>query len=181
MGELLNKKTVIDTETGEVVKQINWMGYDGFNDKGYKYREKQTHIRYYFDAIPPGLSKDALVMLILLAEQCTEENLMLKRVKRKSKFSNITFKPLDKEEIFELMRYPMGINKFNSCWEELKKHCIKEIRYEDMNVWAINPAIISKCKQVPIWLYDEFKDYMNPYLTATTISKFNYKLRERFF
>ena len=44
MGEYINRKTVIDPETGEIIKENNWVGYDGFNEKGYKYRNKAIHI-----------------------------------------------------------------------------------------------------------------------------------------
>ena len=51
MGHYINRKTVIDSETGEIMKENNWIGYDGFSDKGYKYRHRAVHIKYFFDSI----------------------------------------------------------------------------------------------------------------------------------
>lgn len=176
MGHYINKKTVIDSETGEIMQEDNWLGYDGFNEKGYKYRHRAVHIKYFFDSIPSNLSEGAWTLLFMIAELMNEENVLVYRVKRKSKFSTIVYKPLDKDEIRERIRYPFGINKFDKCWSELYKHCLKRIRYYDYMVWAVNPAVISKCKYVPFWLYDEFKNYMNPHLTATTIKKLQNKV-----
>ncbi len=66
MGNLINKKTVIDSETGEILKEQNWIGYDGFNDDGFQYRRRSVHIRYFFDAIPDNLSENAFTLLYML-------------------------------------------------------------------------------------------------------------------
>lgn len=180
MGQLINKKTVIDSETGEIVKQKSWYAYDGFNEKGYKYRRKADFIRFYFDSIPDNLSESALLLLIMLAEICNEENVLIKRVKRKSKFSNIIYKPMDKEDIMERIRFKYGLNKFDRCWKELCKHCIKRIQYHDYLVWAINPSVVSRCKQIPIWLYEEFQETLNPHLSAITLKKFQEQINNQY-
>lgn len=126
MGNLINKKTIIDSETGEILKEKNWLGYDGFNENGYQYRRKAVHIRYYFDAIPDNLSEGAMMLLFMISEIMNEDNVLVYRVKRKSKFSSIIYKPLDKEDIAERIRYRYGKNKFDRCWRELTKHCIKK-------------------------------------------------------
>lgn len=176
MGEYINKKTVIDSETGEIISSNNWIGYDGFNDKGYKYRGKAVHISYYFDALPPNLSEGAYLLLFMLGEIMNGDNVLVRRVERKSKFSSIIYKPLDKEDIRERLRFKFGINKFDRCWNELTKKCLKRIDYYGYKVWAVNPAVINKCKFVPFWLYEEFQDSMNPYLSASTIKKLQYKI-----
>lgn len=176
MGQLINKKTVIDSETGEIMKENNWFGYDGFNNKGYIYRRKSIYIRYYFDTIPSNLSESATMLLLMMTELANEENVLVTRIERKSKFSNIIYLPLNKDEIRERLRFKYGQNKFDKCWKELKKQCIKRIKYHDNMAWAINPSIMSKCKQVPFWLYEEFQDYMNPYLSAITIKKLQNKI-----
>lgn len=176
MGHYINRKTVIDSETGEIMKENNWIGYDGFSDKGYKYRHRAVHIKYFFDSIPNNLSEAAWLLLIMIAEIMTEDNVLVYRVKRKSKFSTIIYKPYDKEEIRKRTRFIYGQNKFDRCWSELNKHCLKKIRYYDYMVWAVNPAVINKCKEIPYWLCDEFKDYMTPHLTATTIKKLQNKI-----
>jgi len=177
MGEYINKKTVIDSETGEIIKYNNWIGYDGFNDKGYKYRNRSPHLKYFFDSIPPNLSEEAFTLLMMIAELTNQDNVLVRRVERKSKFSSIIYKPLDKDDIREGTRYRYGINKFDRCWRELTKKCLKKIQYYDYKVWAVNPAVICKCKFVPFWLYEEFQDYMNPYLSASTIKKLQEKIR----
>lgn len=176
MGHYINRKTVIDSETGEIMKENNWIGYDGFSDKGYKYRHRAVHIKYFFDSIPNNLSEAAWLLLIMIAEIMTEDNVLVYRVKRKSKFSSIIYKPYDKEEIRKRTRFIYGQNKFDRCWSELNKHCLKKIRYYDYMVWAVNPAVINKCREIPYWLCDEFKDYMTPHLTATTIKKLQNKI-----
>lgn len=176
MGHYINRKTVIDSETGEIMKENNWIGYDGFSDKGYKYRHRAVHIKYFFDSIPNNLSEAAWLLLIMIAEIMTEDNVLVYRVKRKSKFSTIIYKPYDKEEIRKRTRFIYGQNKFDRCWSELNKHCLKKVRYYDYMVWAVNPAVINKCKEIPYWLCDEFKDYMTPHLTATTIKKLQNKI-----
>lgn len=176
MGHYINRKTVIDSETGEIMKENNWIGYDGFSDKGYKYRNRAVHIKYFFDSIPNNLSEAAWLLLIMIAEIMTEDNVLVYRIKRKSKFSSIIYKPYDKEEIRKRTRFIYGQNKFDRCWSELNKHCLKKVRYYDYMVWAVNPAVINKCREIPYWLCDEFKDYMTPHLTATTIKKLQNKI-----
>lgn len=181
MGNYINKKAVIDSSTGEILKEQCWLGYDGFNDKGYKYRRNSNFIRYYFDAIPDNLSKDAFLLLVMISELVNDENVLVYRVKRKSKFSSIIYKPMSKEDVAERIRFHYGMNKFDKCWRELTKHCIKKIEYYDNTyVWAVNPAVFSKCKQVPIWLYEEFKEYMNPFLSALTIKKLQEKINSQY-
>lgn len=181
MGHYINKKSVIDSETGEIVKEQRWIGYDGFNEKGYKYRRRANFIRYYFDSIPENLSKESFFLLWMIAEIMNEENVLVYRIKRKSKFSSIIYKPMTKEDIAGRIRFHYGLNKFDRCWRELNKHCLKRVRYyNDTIVWAVNPAIFSKCKEVPIWLYEEFKEYMNPHLSAITIKKFQEKINEQY-
>ena len=102
MGTYINRKTVIDAETGEIMKENNWYGYDGFNEKGYKYRHRGVFVRYYFDAIPSNLSEPAFLLLIMISELMNEENMLVYRVERKSKFSSILYKPLEKEDIREM-------------------------------------------------------------------------------
>lgn len=177
MGNLINKTTVIDSETGEIMKERQWIGYDGFNDKGYKYRRNATFIRYYFDSLPDNLSENAWQLLLMISEIMNDENVLIYKVKRKSKFSDIVYKPMDKDDIAERIRFKYGQNKFDSAFKELCKHCLKKVEYHDLkNVWAVNPAVISKCKQVPFWLYMEFQEYMNPFLTATALKKMQNKI-----
>lgn len=176
MGEYINKKTVIDSETGEIISSNNWVGYDGFNEKGYKYRSRACHIRYFPDSIPPNISKEALFLLFMIADIMNEDNVLVRRVERKSKFSTIIYKPLDKDDIRERCRFQYGMNKFDKCWRELNKQCLKRIQYYQYQVWAVNPAMINKCKYIPFWLYEEFQDYMNPYLSASTIKKLQNKI-----
>ena len=180
MGNLINKKTVIDSETGEILKEQNWVGYDGFNDNGFQYRRRALHIKYYFDAIPNNLSQNAFLLLYMIAEIMNEDNVLVYKVKRKSKFSNIIYKPMDKEDIRERTRFKFGINKFDAACRELNKHCLKKVRYYNYLVWAVNPSVITKCKYVPFWLYEEFKTYMNPFLTATTIKKLDNKINSQY-
>lgn len=176
MGHYINKKTLIDSETGEIIKEESWAGYDGFNDKGYKYRNKAICIKYYFDAIPNNLSESAMMLLFMIAELMTEDNVLVYKIKRKSKFSKIIYKPMDKDDIAERVRFKYGKNKFDKCWKELTKHCLKQVQYYDYKVWAVNPAVISKCRYLPYWLYEEFQDSINPYLSAITIKKFANRL-----
>lgn len=176
MGEYINKKTVIDKETGEIMKENEWIGYDGFNDNGYRYRHRSPHIKYFNDSLPNNLSEAAWVLLLMIAEIMTEDNVLVYRVERKSKFSTIIYKPYDKDEIRSRTRYKYGENKFDRCWRELTKHCLKKVRYHQYLVWAVNPTVINKCKYVPFWLCEEFKDYMTPHLTATTVKKLENKI-----
>lgn len=176
MGEYINKTTMIDSETGEVVRENKWIGYDGFSDKGYKYRNRQTHIKYFFDSIPQNLSEDSLFLLIMIAEIMTEDNVLVYRINRKSKFSSIIYKPYDKEDIRERTRFRYGINKFDRCWRELCKHCLKKVQYYEYIVWAVNPTVVNKCKEIPFWLCEEFLDYMTPHMTAAATKKLQQKI-----
>lgn len=131
----------------------------------------------FFDSMPNNLSQDAMFLLIMIGEIANEDNVLVRRVDRKSKFSSIIYKPLDKDEIRERTRFRYGMNKFDRCWTELNKKCLKKVRYYDYLVWAVNPAFVNNCKFVPFWLYEEFQEYMNPYLSATTIKKLQEKIR----
>lgn len=177
MGNNIEKKITIDGKTGEVLKEKAYFSYDGFNDRGYKYRYRGDYIRYYFDAVPTTLSENSFFLLVMISELMNNENILIYRITRKSKFSKIIYKPMDKEDIRLKTKYRYGKNKFEKCWKELRKHCIKKIKYYDVYAWAVNPAIISRCKQIPPFLYDEFKEYMNPYMSALAINKFNQILK----
>ena len=104
------------------------------------------------------------------------DNVLVYKLERKSKFSTITWLPFDKEDIRMRTRYRYGINKFDKCWRELTKKCVKRIKYYNYNVWAVNPSIMIKTKYIPYWLYEEFQDYMNPHLSAITIKKLQNKI-----
>lgn len=104
------------------------------------------------------------------------DNVLVYRVERKSKFSKIIYKPFDKDDIRIRTRYRYGINKFDRCWRELCKKCIKKVRYYDYLVYAVNPSILIKSKYIPFWLYEEFQEYMNPHLSAITIKKLQNKI-----
>lgn len=181
MGKFINKNMLIDQESGEVLNEKFWIGYDGFSDKGYRYRAKSVYIRYFFDSLPENYDYESLFLLFMISELMNEENMLVYRVKRKSKFSNIIYKPLDKEEIRQSLRFKYGINKFKRCWSKLTKYALKQIRYHDYICWAVNPAIFSKCKDVPFWLYEEFQDSMNPHLAASTVKKLQNKVRNLYY
>lgn len=180
MGEYINKTTMIDSETGEVIKENKWVGYDGFSDTGYKYRHRQTHIKYFFDSIPHNISQDSLFLLMMIAEIMNENNVLVYRVERKSKFSPIVYKPYDKEDVRMRTRFRYGINKFDRCWRELNKHCLKRVRYYQYIVWAVNPTVVNKCKEIPFWLCEEFMDYMTPHMTASAMKKLQQKIDNQY-
>lgn len=177
MGEYINRKTTIDSETGEIIKTTVWNGFDGFNATGYLYRPKAYSARFFPDTIPINLSQDAYTLLFMIAELANEENVLVRRVERKSKFSSIIYVPLDKEDMRTSTRFKYGMNKFDRCWKELTKRCIKKIQYRTYQSWAINPAVITRCKYIPFWLYEEFQDSMNPYLSARAIRKLQDKIQ----
>ena len=105
MGNNITKKILMDGDTGEILREKTFFSYDGFNDEGYKYRYRATHIHYFFDAVPSTLSKDAFLLLIMLTELANEDNVLVYRVTRKSKFSTIIYKPLLKEDIMARLKY----------------------------------------------------------------------------
>lgn len=181
MGKYINKNVIIDPESGEILKEKFWVGYDGFCEKGYRYRNRALYIRYFFDSLPDNYDSDTLLLLFMIAELMNEENMLVYKVKRKSKFSNIIYKPMDKEDIRMATRYRYGINKFNRCWRNLTKHSLKQIKYHDYLSWAVNPSVISKCKDVPYWLYEEFQDSMNPHLSAQAINKLQKKVQNLYY
>lgn len=178
MGEYINRRTTIDSETGEIIQTTVWNGFDGFNSKGYYYRPQYKTIRFFPDTVPANLSIDAFILLFLIEELTNEENVLVRRVERKSKFSSIIYVPLDKEDIRTSTRFRYGINKFDRCWKELTKSCIKRVQYRTYLSWAVNPAIINKCKYVPFWLYGDFQDYMNPHISARSINKLQSRINE---
>jgi len=152
----------------------------GFSEKGYKYRNRGVYIRYYFDSLLDNFSEATFTLLFQIAELMTEENMLVYRVKRKSKFSNIIYKPMDKEYIREHIRFKFGRHRFDKCWSQLRKNTIKQIRYHQYLCWAVNPSIVSKCRDVPYWLYDAFKESMNPHLSAKTVNKLTRKVQEMY-
>ena len=178
MGNDVIKKTRIDPETGEIINQNTFFYYDGFNDKGYKYRNKAFKITVFPDSIPTTLTKEAFLLLYMMTEIANDENVLVYRITRKSKFSSIIYKPMDKTEIMHRIRFKYGENKFDKYWAELKKHCIKKVQYHEYNAWAINPAVMNRCQQIPPWLYDEFSTYMNPFLSKVVIKKYQNRLKE---
>lgn len=180
MSKIVNRKLSIELETGEILNEKNWIGYDGFTKDGYQYRRRSIFIRYYFDAIPENLSESSWQLLLMIAELMNEENLLVYRVERKSKFSTIIYKPYSREEIAERVRYKFGWNKFRRCWQELSKHCLKRVKHKDYVVWAVNPAVISKCRAIPLWLCAEFMSYLEPFLSAKTIQRMQEKIKNQY-
>ena len=71
-----------------------------------------------------------------------------------------------------------GIVKYKKAFTELKKHCLKKIKYNGINAWAINPAFVMCSPFLPIWLYNEFQEDINPHLTAYAIKTFRSKINE---
>ena len=63
MGNLINKKILVDPETGQILKEQSWAGYDGFNENGYAYRARGNYLRFFNDSLPSNLSKDSLLLL----------------------------------------------------------------------------------------------------------------------
>jgi hypothetical protein len=167
----INTHTLIDEETGEVLKEKSWYQYDGFTEKGYKYRYRALHVKYFFDTLPDNLSEGAFLLLMMITELMNDENVLVYRVKRKSKFSSVIYKPMDKDDIREKLRYKYGQNKFDSCWRELTKHCIKKVDYHGKKTWAVNPTIAVKGNQVPYWLCEEFFNYITPHISVLAIKK----------
>lgn len=72
---------------------------------GYRFRPKTLGLRFFYNAIPQTLSKDAWLLLLMITELMNNENVIVYRVQRKSKFSSILYKPYDKDEIREHVRY----------------------------------------------------------------------------
>lgn len=176
----INTHTLIDGETGEILKEKTWRQYDGFNAKGYRFRNRALHIKFYFDGLPSNLSKDSFFLLFMIAELMNDNNLLMYKVTRKSKFSSIVYKPMSKEDIRERTRFKYGINKFDTCWKELTKHCLKRIEYYDTTVWAVNPTIFCKCREIPFWLCEEFLNYMTPKMSATAIKKLQDRIKNQY-
>ena len=179
MGKDIVRNTVIDPSTGEVISEKSYVHYDGFNDKGYKYRFRTSGIiKIYPDSIPVTLSADAFLLLYMLAEIANEDNALVYRIKRKSRFSSIIYKPYDRDELRKKTKWKYGVHKFNRCWSELRKHCVKQVKYYQYKTWIINPAVVSKCPQIPPWLYDEFSLYLNPYMSKRAITKMKNLVKE---
>lgn len=179
MGKDIVRNSVIDPNTGEIISEKTYIHYDGFNDKGYKYRFRtEGTIKIYPDSIPVTLSSEAFLLLYMITEIANEDNALVYRVKRKSKFSSIIYKPYDRDEIREKLKWKFGKNKFDKYWKELRKHCIKRIKYYECYCWVINPAVSSKCSQIPPWLYEEFSLYLNPYMSKRAIGKMQNLLKE---
>ena len=106
MGKDIVRNTIIDPNTGEVISEKSYVHYDGFNDKGYKYRFRTSGIiKIYPDSIPVTLSADSFLLLYMLAEIANEDNALVYRIKRKSKFSSIIYKPYDKEELRKKLKW----------------------------------------------------------------------------
>ena len=64
MGKIINRKVSIDEETGEIIDEKGWIGYDGFTNKGYQYRRRESCIRYFFDSLPDNLSEASWILLL---------------------------------------------------------------------------------------------------------------------
>lgn len=172
MGNNVVVRTTLDGNTGEVIKEKKFFSFDGFTEKGYKYRYRAGRIQIFPDTIPDSLSGDAFQLLYMLAELANDEGVLVYRVTRKSKFSEIIYKPLYREEIMRRLRWSYGHNKFDKCFRELKKHCIKKVPYYNTTAWCLNPAIVMIGRGVITpFMYDEFKLYLNPYMSRGAIKK----------
>lgn len=177
MSRDIEKKTIINPETGEIIKETFNMVYDGFSDEGFRYRYKSaSKIEIHLDSIPPDLDKDAIYLLLMISEMATTENVLVKKIPVKKRFENMEYEAMKLDEIRLGCKNPFGRNKFTRYWTILRKQCIKRVWYHDILVFAINPAILNKTYYVPFWLYEEFQDYMNPHLTNYKIKKLQSKI-----
>lgn len=172
MGSNVVVRKTMDADTGEVLKEKKFFSFDGFTEKGYKYRYRAGRIQIFPDTLPDSLSSEAFQLLYMLAELANEEGVLVYRVTRKSKFSKIVYKPMGKEEMMERIRWHYGHNKFNKYWNELKKHCVKRVPYYNTTAWCLNPAVVMVGRGVITpFMYDEFKLYLNPYMSRAAIKK----------
>jgi len=178
MGNYINKHTLVDGDTGEILQQKEYINYDGFSENGYAYRPRVSSVKFFSDSLPDNISCEAWTLLMMIAEVMNDDNVLIQRVKRKSKFSDIIYLPLTTDEIRERTRFVYGKNKFFRCWYQLRKHCIKKVKYHDTTCWCVNPAVVMKSKYIPIWLYAEFYQYLDPHISSTSLKKIKAKLEE---
>ena len=46
-------------------------------------------------------------------------------------------------------------------------------------VWAVNPAVVARCRTTPYWLCEEFISYMAPHLAAKTLTKLELRIKNQ--
>jgi hypothetical protein len=171
MAEVINKTVAVDVETGEIYYQRSWAGFNGWTEKGYKYRNKYYPVQFYPDTIPK-LLPNTLKIFFYICMLMNEDNLLLERKAAKDKYSSPKIIPYTVEEIWEKLDYRFSMYSFKKAWQELTPKYVRKIKIYGKGIWAVNPAFANRTKYLPVFLWKEFSVDINNKLSKQVISRF---------
>lgn len=172
MANIIRSVKSIDSETGEIYYEKKWNSYNGWSENGYKYRYRYSSVKFYPDN-PPKLQPNTLKIFFQICMQMNDENLLMEVKKAKNKYSSPELIPYTLEEIRENMQYQVSEYAFKKAWAEMTPKYIRRIKFKNKMVWAVNPAFANRCQYIPVFLWHEFQEDLNPKLGEMNIKKYN--------
>lgn len=162
--------TAIDPDTGEIVNTGKKVRWNGWKDNAYRYRYKAPYVRIFFDA-NYDLKKQELALFWEICRLMNKDNLLVRKVQKEKYSKSAEYEPLTRDDIFEEVTFSRST--FMRAWKKLNGKYIKKIKVESMKVWAVNPAFAMKGDYLEPFLYENFEEYLCPFLSQITRSKFN--------
>lgn len=171
MANVIKSIRTIDEETGEIYYEKNFKSFDGWNDKGYRFRGRYNAIKFYPDnmvKVEPNIIK----IFFLICNIMNEDNLLV-TIKKGNKYTGPEITPYTVEEIRENLPYCVSEYSFKKAWKALVPRYIRKIKLEGKNIWAVNPAFANRCIYVPPFLWENFKEDMNKFISNNNIKRYN--------
>lgn len=171
MADIINKVTSIDANTGEIYYERQTKGFNGWSDKGYKFRYRYSGLVFYPDNLPliePNIFKVYFQICTLM----NEENLLIQLKKTNNKYKAPELIPLTIDDIIEKIPYKISSYAFKKAWQQIVPRYIKRIKFNGKKVWAVNPAFANRCRYLPPFLWNEFKEDLNEKLGVYNIKRY---------
>lgn len=178
MAEIIKKIRSIDTETGEIYFEKEWHSWNGWSDKGYKYRYRYSAVKFYPDNLPL-LEPNVLKIFFDICSIMNEENLLLEKKRPKDKYSGPKITPYTVSDIWEKLPHRFSEYSFKKAWQKITPKYIKKIKVFGKSIWAVNPAFANRTMYLPLFLWKEFKDDLSQKLSTSIVKRYeNMELTE---
>ena len=171
MADVIKKITAIDADTGEIYYENKWKTFNGWTEKGYKYRYRYDALKFYPDNMPQ-LPPNIMKVFFLICNLMNEDNLLIEKTKNATKYSAPEIRALTMEEIRERLAYPISEYSFKKAWKAITPRHIKRIKFQGKWIWAVNPSFANRCRYIPVWLWYEFQQDLNPKLGASNVARY---------
>jgi hypothetical protein len=159
MSEIINKRFLIDKETGEIIKSNAYTFESHYNkDKGYKYKN-EFGIKFVSSNVPSELTDAELGKLFRLSQSMLiNSNLLIVRT------TNGKVKPITTEDLEKLLSFSRStLFRFLRKCRDLK--VLKSVIVEEETHYYLSPVYFFRGKWLSpnlYWLFQEELDHVLP-------------------